>query len=71
MADRIGRLFDFQRFQQNPKLKSVIQNVESRYAGALDDDNLDLVNAAGTASIPTVSLEVLLAKHDTSDNEEK
>lgn len=68
---KITNLLDFQHFQLNPKLKSVLQDVESRYAGALDDDALDLVSAAGTASIPTVQVEPLLARHDIPDDERR
>lgn len=47
MERKMANLFDFQRFQQDPKLKKVIQEAESRYTGALDDDDLAFVSAAG------------------------
>lgn len=71
MEKKLNSLFDFQRFQQNPKLKRIIWHAESSYADALDDDSLDLVSAAGTTDIPTVEVGILLGRHDTSDNEEK
>ena len=52
MEKKLSQLFDLQRFQQNPRLNSVLQEVEGRYAGAVADDDLDLVNAAGEAHIP-------------------
>lgn len=69
MDNRLKNLFDRQRFQQNPKLNSVIQDVESRYADALDDDDLDLVNAAGEnltigLIIPDLELEPEGYVHD-------
>ena len=47
MANKLSQLFDRQRFQQNPRLAKVIGEVESRYASALSDDELELVSAAG------------------------
>lgn len=49
----ISRLFDLQRFQQNVRLRAVIDDVESRYAAPLSDEDLTYVNAAGEA-LPTV-----------------
>ena len=47
MEKKVSRLFDFQHFAQNSKMNSIIQDVESRYANALTDDDLALVSAAG------------------------
>ena len=44
---RLAQAFDFQRFQRNPRLAAVLDDVERRYAQALSDDDLELVNAAG------------------------
>ena len=44
---KLSQTFDFQRFQQNERLASIISDVESRYAHALPDDDLELVSAAG------------------------
>lgn len=49
MDNKLSRLFDHQRFQQNPRLAKIIGDVEERYAGALSDDDLELVSAAGDA----------------------
>ena len=47
MERKLFQAFDRQRFQQNARLASIIGDVESRYARALSDDDLELVNAAG------------------------
>ena len=49
----ISRLFALQRFRQNERLRAVIDEVESRYAVPLSDEDLTYVNAAGEAQ-PTV-----------------
>ena len=49
MERKLFQAFDRQRFQQNARLASIISDVESRYARALSDDDLEMVSAAGTA----------------------
>ena len=49
MERKLFQAFDRQRFQQNTRLASIIGDVESRYARALTDDDLEMVSAAGTA----------------------
>ena len=49
MERKLFQAFDRQRFQQNGRLASIIGDVESRYARALSDDDLEMVSAAGTA----------------------
>ena len=49
MERKLFPAFDRQRFQQNARLASIINDVESRYARALTDDDLEMVSAAGTA----------------------
>ena len=49
MERKLFQAFDRQRFQQNERLARVIDDVESRYAHALTDDDLEMVSAAGTA----------------------
>lgn len=49
---RLHQLFDYQKFENNPRLASMIQATESRYLKKgsrreLDEDDLFLVNAAG------------------------
>jgi len=50
MEEKICRLFDCQRFSGSARLSAIISDVESRYAGALSDDDLELVSAAGDSS---------------------
>ena len=52
MMKKLSQAFDFQRFQQNPRLAKIIGEAESRYANALSDDDLELVSAAGDAPAP-------------------
>lgn len=42
---KLKSLFDFQRFEQDPKLQSVIDEVNDRYSSGnrLNDDDLELV----------------------------
>ena len=47
MERKLFQAFDRQRFQQNARLASIIGDVESRYARALSDDDLEMVSAAG------------------------
>ena len=54
MNQKLRTLFDYQRFERNPNLARVIENVESRYGigeqngiRKLSEDELDLVTAAG------------------------
>jgi hypothetical protein len=49
MERKLFQAFDRQRFQQNARLASIISDVENRYARALDDDDLEMVSAAGAA----------------------
>ena len=46
MERKLFQAFDRQRFQQNARLASIISDVESRYARALTDDDLEMVSAA-------------------------
>lgn len=43
----LEKLFDFQLFENNPRLAKLINETESRYGKALSDDDLFAVNAAG------------------------
>ena len=63
MERKLSRLFDMQKFHQNHRLAKVISDVESRYASAVSDDDLELVNAAG--DIPAVVPEHPLADRVT------
>ena len=70
---KLSQAFDFQKFQQNPKLAGIVCETEGRYAkAALSDDDLELVSAAGDTTVPTMNPEVLLGRHnipaDTKEN---
>jgi hypothetical protein len=48
MEELLARLFDFQKFEKEPALQSVIDEVEARYFCAeLSDDELCMLSAAG------------------------
>lgn len=68
---KIAQLLDFQRFQQNPKLGALIGDVERRYASEVNDDDLEMVSAAGEDTIPTVRPEPLLGRHARPSGEER
>ena len=69
---KLSQAFDFQKFQQNPKLAGIVRETEGRYAKTtLSDDDLELVSAAGETIVPTMNPEVLLGKHARPDNTEE
>ena len=69
--NKLSQAFDFQKFQQNPKLAGVIRDVESRYdKAALSDDDLEMVSAAGDTTVPTMDPEVMLGRHARPDDPE-
>lgn len=47
MEKALRAMFDFQRFFGEPKLAEIISDVEARCGGALPDDALENVSAAG------------------------
>ena len=53
MEKKLRKLFDFQRYEGNASLQSVIDDVHSRYAKReLDMDDMEWVNAAGSSDSP-------------------
>ena len=44
-------LFDYQHFERNASLETLIRETEAHYARPLSDDDLTLVNAAGEPAI--------------------
>ena len=49
MEGKLKALFDYQKFEGNPALQSVIDSVHSRYpVRELNMDEMEWVNAAGT-----------------------
>ena len=66
---KLSQAFDFQRFQQNPKLEAITRDVESRYdKAALSEADLELVSAAGEATVPTMNPEILLGRHSIPED---
>lgn len=47
MENEIKKLFDYQRFENNARLASIISQTEERYGKALSEEELFFVNAAG------------------------
>ena len=56
--DKIANLFDFQKFQQNPRLAAILGDVAKCYAAvALEDDELEMIHAAGDPASTSRALE--------------
>ena len=49
MEEKLKKLFDFQRFEENPRLASLIKETKDRETRELSDDDLFYVAAAGSA----------------------
>ena len=51
MEQRLRRLYDYQRFENNPRLKKMLDDALNQYdfsdEGELSDDDAGLLNAAG------------------------
>ena len=57
MEKKLKKLFDYQKFEKNPRLQKLIGESEARLEAAeLSDDSLEKVSAAGEPS-------VILKKH--------
>lgn len=54
MEKTLYRLFDFQRFSGNHRLAEIIADTEGRYGGALSDDELGRLSAAGEPAPPYI-----------------
>ena len=53
MENKLKKLFDYQRFEQNEKLEKLVRETENHYATELSDEDLSLVSAAGESGIDT------------------
>ncbi len=57
MDKTLRNLFEYQRFENNPRLKKMLDDALSRYdfsgEGELSDDDAELLNAAGTTVADT------------------
>ena len=47
MENMLKKLFDYQKFENNPRLSALIKETEERYCAALSDEELFMVAAAG------------------------
>ena len=47
---KLKKLFDYQRFENDPALSKLIAETEARRGASLGDDDLDGVSAAGDVS---------------------
>ena len=47
----LSLLFDYQRFENDPQLETLIDEMESEYSAELSDDDLSQVSAAGEARL--------------------
>lgn len=47
MEQKLKRLFDYQKFNRNPRLDVMLSDALARYEGGLADADLELVSAAG------------------------
>lgn len=47
MENKLKKLFDYQRFEQNDRLAKLIGETEARQTAELFDEDLELVAAAG------------------------
>jgi hypothetical protein len=68
MERKLFQAFDRQRFQQNARLAGIIGDVESRYAYALSDDDLEMVSAAGV--MEPIKDETLLISSDKQEEQQ-
>ena len=55
MEKKLKSLFEFQKFERNADLESLIKESENRYARELSDDDLFLVAAAGEPDLSLIS----------------
>ncbi len=55
MEQSLRRLFEYQRFENDPRLKAMLDDALGRYSfsdeGELSDDDAGLLNAAGSAFV--------------------
>lgn len=52
LSGTLARLFDYQRFEGNKKLQTLIDETEARSFNNLSDDDLEWVSAAGEETGP-------------------
>ena len=47
MENKLKKLFEYQKFEQNERLAKLIAETEARQAAEISDDDLEMVAAAG------------------------
>ena len=53
MEKKLKQLFDYQKFESHPDLRSVIDEVHSRYESReLNLDEMEMISAAGVPRMP-------------------
>lgn len=57
MNKTIKAMFEYQQFEENPKLQALIRETENRFVRALTDDDLRFVNAAGVPDEAAAAFE--------------
>ena len=55
MENKLKKLFEYQKFEQNERLAKLIAETEARQAAEISDDDLEMVVAAG--EITEISIE--------------
>ncbi len=65
MEKKLSLLFDYQKFEQNPELQRVIDNVQAHFRKQkLSDDEADMVFAAGQPEIASLRKDPQKKKND-------
>ena len=67
MEKKLAKLFDYQKYESNPRLDKLIKGVEERYPmeiQALSDDELGNLNAAGNVDATRLKEAMRFARQD-------
>lgn len=51
MENKLKQMFDYQKFEGNERLQKVIDSTQSKFGTKLEDDDLEMINAAGSPII--------------------
>ena len=54
MEKKLKNLFDYQSFENSPRLAKLISQAQAAGKRALSDDDVSFLNAAGTANRPEI-----------------
>ena len=65
LEKKLSLLFDYQKFEQNPELQRVIDNVHARFRKQeLSDEEMEMVFAAGQPEIASLRKDPQKEKND-------